>query len=188
MSHPIENARQTLMACGRKKLVQNRDGRYGRFSLRELTEESGIALGTFYNYFGSKDDFVQQIMDEDWNKVIRQIESIALRNASLYEKVKAIYLEISCFEQNYSLSVMMQMKQSGKAVEHRKKNEQMAYDLAEKFLREEIDRGELKLQANVESAAYFLMQLFFAAGRNPKVDFDELWKCMNFRYISGNHE
>ncbi len=183
MSNPIDHAREKLMSCGKKRLIQNK-GKCGAFNLREITAESGIALGTFYNYFDSKDDFILQIMDADWEEILKTVGELASFDLSLYEKVKRIYFKISLFEQTYRYTAMSQLKPEEKNLAHIKRKEQEANILLKAFLQEEIDKGELGLEAKIDSAAYFLIQLLFAAGRNPEVDFDELWKCMNFRDTS----
>jgi hypothetical protein len=75
MAQKLENARGSLMKYGKNFLLQNRDGLAGRFNVRDLTSGCGMALGTFYRYFDSKDDLVRQIMMEDWMKIMRSIDS-----------------------------------------------------------------------------------------------------------------
>ena len=63
-----------MMEYGREFLLHNQDGKAGRLNIRELTARCGMALGTFYRYFDSKDDLVRQIMMEDWLKVKENID------------------------------------------------------------------------------------------------------------------
>ena len=63
MAVKLENARESLMECGKDFLLQNRDGKAGKINVRDLTARCGMALGTFYHYFDSKDDLVRQIMN-----------------------------------------------------------------------------------------------------------------------------
>jgi AcrR family transcriptional regulator len=181
VAQKIENARETLMASGKKFLMNNKDGRFGKFNVRSLTAECSMASGTFYHYFESKDDFVIQIMEDDWSKVITAIDHAADMNSSLREKVENIYKSISSFGIDYRYSALGLISPTEKNMDKRKKSEDKMYAHIQLFLMREIELGEIELAANVESASYFLVQLFLAAVRKPEMSFDQLWKCMNFR-------
>ncbi|MCI2048323.1 MAG: TetR/AcrR family transcriptional regulator [Lachnospiraceae bacterium] len=184
MAQKLENARGSLMKYGKNFLLQNRDGLAGRFNVRDLTSGCGMALGTFYRYFDSKDDLVRQIMMEDWMKIMRSIDSEIQSSRSLYEKLKFIYVQICNFEQVYRYSAMNLLSQTE---ENRVFKEKCLEDLQNKvadFLTAEIDRNELQLTAKTDAAAYLLIQLISATARNPALSFDDLWQCMNFRDIS----
>jgi AcrR family transcriptional regulator len=184
MAQKLENARGSLMKYGKNFLLQNRDGLAGRFNVRDLTSGCGMALGTFYRYFDSKDDLVRQIMMEDWMKIMRSIDSEIQSSRSLYEKLKFIYVQICNFEQVYRYSAMNLLSQTE---ENRVFKEKRLEDLQNKvadFLTAEIDRNELQLTAKTDAAAYLLIQLISATARNPALSFDDLWQCMNFRDIS----
>ena len=180
MSQKIDNAKETLMEQCRLFLLQNHDGRCGRFNVRDLTARCGMASGTFYHYFKSKDELVLLVMERDWSAIIDEIEPIAGQNCSLRDKVKAIYEKINGFERRYYFSAMRLLSQTPENLARRQENERRMYDLIQNFLRAETERGELAFSGDYEIAAYLLIQLFLAAGRNPGMDFDKLWECMNF--------
>lgn len=181
MAQRIENARQKLMDCGRAGLQKNEGGQYGRLSIRELTTECGIALGTFYRYFNSKEDLVLQILEEDWNQVLDQLDGLMHTEATLYEKVRSMYEVISEFERSYRYSVMSLFSKNAENGAFREKNMQRLYDCIETFLQKEIDRGTLGLAADLDSAAFLLVELIISTARNPRMEFDDLWKCMTFQ-------
>ena len=180
MSRRINNARPALMQQGRLFLMNNQDGRLGKFNLREFTAQCGMASGTFYRYFKSKDYFVIQIMESDLCDVMDEISGVSLREIPLYDKVKIIYEKVAEFERRYYLSAMSLLSPSQENMARRRRNEQLVYDLLSAFLKAEIERGELSLSADCDTAAYLLIQLFVAAARKPDIGFDELWRCMNF--------
>jgi AcrR family transcriptional regulator len=184
MAVKLENARESLMECGKDFLLQNRDGKAGKINVRDLTARCGMALGTFYHYFDSKDDLVRQIMLEDWLEIMKNVDSIIESDGSLYEKLKFIYLQICGFEETYRYSSLNQLSQTA---ENRKFKEKCMKDLQDKisdFLSAEIDRNELQLSAKIDAASYLLIQLISAAARNPALSFNDLWQCMNFRDMS----
>lgn len=89
MSQKIENAREKLMTSGRNFLLRNRDGKNGKFSVRDLTTECDMALGTFYRYFQSKDDLVRRILSEEWDRMIDSLNPIMQSDTTLFERSAA---------------------------------------------------------------------------------------------------
>lgn len=176
----IKDAREALLREGRRFLMENQDGRYGKFSVRELTSRCAMASGTFYHYFASKDELVLELMETDWAGVIDAIEPLAASDRPLRGKAELIYDMVTDFQRRYYLSAMSLMSPTQKNIERRRKNEQAMYAAVRGFLSAEAERGELVLAADCDSAAYLFIQLILAAGRNPDMDFDKLWKCMNF--------
>lgn len=184
MSRKIDHAREDLMAAGRNFLLQNREGRLGRFNIRDITTECNMALGTFYRYFKSRDDLARQILADDWETVLNSVDTVLRGEGTLYEKVKFIYEQVSRYDNTYRLSAM---ELFAPTKENLKFMENVSARLTEKlklFLQTELDRGDILLDARLDSAAYLLTQLFFVTGRNPAMDFEELWKCMNFKDLS----
>ena len=181
MPQKIANAREKLMQRGKIFLLQNADGKQGKLSIRNLTAECGIALGTFYHYFSSKDDLVRQILWEDWQHVLGAIDESLRCGGTLYEKVHCLYDQLDGFEQTYRCSALALFSPTRENIDFREENLRLLYERVQVFLREEVEHGELKLYAETTSAAYLLVQLFLATSRNRDMDFDELWKCMNFQ-------
>ena len=54
-----DNIRDTLLANGRKALEKSS---YKNISVADIAAETGIAKGTFYNFFTSKEAFFYEIM------------------------------------------------------------------------------------------------------------------------------
>jgi Transcriptional regulator len=184
MSRKITNAKEFLMERCRQFLLNNRDGLNGRLDVRELTAQCGMAAGTFYHYFRSKDDLVMQVMGRDWQEMLDAIDAEMGRTIPLYDKVRGIYELIAAFGDNYRHSAMELLGSKPENYDFQRREMKRLYDRMAAFLQEEKDRGSLSLGARADSAAYLLVQLFIAAGRNPEMNFDELWGCMNFQDIS----
>ena len=184
MSQKIENAREALMRCGREFLLRNPDGSAGKFHVRDLTAQCGMALGTFYHYFDSKDDLARQIVREDWLEGLRAIDAIMRSEDSLYGKVKRIYMQIGAFERAYRYSALNLFSPT----EENRRFQAECFGLLQNqirdFLQSEIEKHELQLAARPETAAYLLIQLFRATATNPDMSFEDLWMCMNFRDTS----
>lgn len=183
MPRKLDHIRQTLLENGKAYLLQNEDGRYGKFNLRELTRQSGIALGTFYHYFEDKDDLVRQIMQEDWDSILKELDAIELSEEPLRDKIWKLYQPITAFTKRYHYAAIAFFRMDQQNQEFQKKNMTQMTDRIKAFLQREVQRGVLLLEADYDDAAYLLLQLFFATSRNPGMDFDDLWKCMNFQVI-----
>lgn len=184
MSQKIENARELLMECGKDFLLKNPDGKAGKFNVRDLTAQCGMALGTFYHYFSSKDDLARQIIQEDWSKVIISIESAIQSDLSLYEKVKLIYMQVCAFERTYRYSALNLLSPTEENQRFQTNCFELLQNKIEALLTTEIEKNELQLAAKPDVAAYLLIQLFSATARNPRMSFEDLWMCMIFRDTS----
>jgi AcrR family transcriptional regulator len=184
MPRKLENAHDLLMKNGKEFLLKNQDGHLGRFDVRRLTAQCGMATGTFYHYFESKDALVLQILKSDWNGILREVEKTTEKDGPLRQKVETIYRLLSTFELNYRRSAMSLLTQKESSIAVKEREEAKLYSLVQSFLRSEIEKGEIELSADPATAAYLLVQLLFAAARNPEISFSELWACMNFRDAS----
>ncbi|KEI91443.1 TetR/AcrR family transcriptional regulator [Clostridium botulinum] len=65
-----------------------------------MCKNCNIAIGTFYNYFSSKDYLVREIFVSDWEKSIKIIEKIKLSDTTLKEKI----YNFVCLNQNNYMS------------------------------------------------------------------------------------
>ncbi|MBO7402364.1 MAG: TetR/AcrR family transcriptional regulator [Lachnospiraceae bacterium] len=84
----IDNARKELIRQTRETVAK--EG-YTLFSMRNVAKQCGIAPGTIYNYFHSKDDLIMACMQEDWDNTIEGIKALQekkkLSAIQLFEKV-----------------------------------------------------------------------------------------------------
>lgn len=181
MPQKIANARILLLEQGRQYLLCGPQGQSRKFSVRELTARCGMAPGTFYHYFKSKDDLITEIMDEDWGRLLDAVDAGEDEGLSLYARVRGIYELVSAFDANYRFSAMRLIEATPQGMANFEEKRAQLYARIERFLRGAMERGALDLNAAPENAAYLLVQLFLATGRNPDMDFDELWRCMSFR-------
>lgn len=59
----VREARALLATCGATKL-----------NMRALAESAGVAAGTLYNYFPSKEDLIAEVVREDWYTMLEAID------------------------------------------------------------------------------------------------------------------
>ena len=65
MPKRIENLRDTILTTARAQLLETG---YQDFAMREAARRCGVAVGTLYNYFPSKDALAAAVMLEDWHE------------------------------------------------------------------------------------------------------------------------
>ena len=74
---------------------------YSNMTMRSVAEACGIAVGTVYNYYKSKDVLVAQIMLKDWNKIIEKIKRDCETSINIHEGFRVMYEGISSFVDKY---------------------------------------------------------------------------------------
>lgn len=63
MPKVIENLKENILRCAKAALLSRG---YGELSIRGVAKECGIAVGTVYNYFPSKEMLAASVILEDW--------------------------------------------------------------------------------------------------------------------------
>jgi len=62
MPKRIENLRENILACAKKEMLAQG---FDALNIRNVARGCGIAVGTVYNYFPSKDMLAAAVMLED---------------------------------------------------------------------------------------------------------------------------
>jgi AcrR family transcriptional regulator len=103
-----EIIRKTLISKGRELF-----SKYGlkKTSITELTNSAGIAQGTFYNFFASKEELYFEILEQEEANSAKYIENIVTTSSSARESIKKI---ITCtfdlFERNQFIRRIFESK------------------------------------------------------------------------------
>lgn len=87
MKRKDENLRGELLRCAQS--IADTDG-YEKISIRALAEQAGIAAGTVYNYFSSKDEILLAMTDEYWSKALEEMGGV-IADAPFFEQLEQIY-------------------------------------------------------------------------------------------------
>jgi Transcriptional regulator len=169
----IEHLRETIILEGRK-LLSNKG--YKELNVREIAKNCNIALGTFYNYFSTKDGLVLEIVREDWRQISDLIEGLKLTDESCKEKIRKIYLSLEFFISSY-ISIFIEM-----AVPKNHSYDHMSHDkfhLLYGKLSELIDLERTKGHIHSPISSYKLAQLIMSnliyLNTNKYISFDELY-------------
>ena len=87
----IENVREQLLAVAKKQIEE----RGYANTIRSVAGECGLAVGTVYNYFKSKDMLIAGFVVEDWQSILAEIRGIKTSDAR--EVLKTIYVALNLF-------------------------------------------------------------------------------------------
>jgi len=88
---------------------------YPATKVAEIAAEAGVAEGTLYNYFQSKEDLLLALFDEKWGGIISEIRDKISRLDDPNKKLKAIFsVVVMMFKKNRQLAelFMVDIKQS----------------------------------------------------------------------------
>ena len=92
----LESMREQLLETARRQIERNG---YGKTTIRSVAAECGIAVGTVYNYFPSKDMLIATFVSEDWRACIAPIAERTEDDAETH--LKRIYDAIRAFADSY---------------------------------------------------------------------------------------
>ena len=93
----IENARERLIEEARNQIEING---YDSVTIRSIAKGCQIGLGTFYNYFKSKDVLIATYLLEEWNVRLEKINFQSEKENDPMELIKTINHELSEFMKN----------------------------------------------------------------------------------------
>lgn len=93
----IENLREEILAQAKKQIKERG---YKNTTIRSVAAECGIAVGTVYNYFKSKEMLIASFILNDWIKCVEIIRRQPKENRRAY--LHFIHITLIKFEENYS--------------------------------------------------------------------------------------
>ena len=137
---------------------------YPDTKVAEIASEAGVAEGTLYNYFASKEDLLLALFDEKWGWIINEIRNKISRLSDPNRKLKAIFsLVVRMFKKNRQLAelFMVDIKQSSVFLNNYTINRIVEFlDLIEEVLEEGKKKGTYRRDLDTRVAK---MVIFGAA-------------------------
>jgi AcrR family transcriptional regulator len=135
MPKVIENLREKILGAAAKILL--RDG-YAALTIRAVADACGIAVGTVYNYFPSKEMLAAGVILEDWHAALEAMRSGCAAASGVKEGLLCLYGAVRRFSEKYRTAwagySFRGARQSEYAARHRMLVRQMA-DCLEPLLR-----------------------------------------------------
>lgn len=87
----LDNVREDILRATREILSEQG---YKKLNIRDVAARCGIATGTFYNYFQSKQDVLSTMMAEEWNRMKRRVEAALEIERQPIEWLRTIFDEL----------------------------------------------------------------------------------------------
>ena len=92
----IENVKEHLLEEANRQIIEQG---YARTTIRSVASACGLATGTVYNYFKSKDMLIASFVAEDWYRAFNNIKSTCAD--SVKELFKCIYDDLRAFAKKH---------------------------------------------------------------------------------------
>lgn len=99
MPKRIENLQETILQQAKQLMLENG---YPMLTMREVAARCGIAVGTLYNYFPSKEALAGGMMLEDWHGILTEMKAACTAAAEPSQALTALYEGVSRFSRQYS--------------------------------------------------------------------------------------
>ena len=98
MPKVIENPQERILACARAMLLEQG---IDHLNIRAVAAACGVAVGTVYNYYRSKDQLIASIMLQDWLLCMHEAAGNAAAAQSPAQGLRAICRGIDRFAGRY---------------------------------------------------------------------------------------
>lgn len=99
MSRIIENLKEKLLDEACKQIDTNG---YSAMTIQSISKACGVAVGTVYNYYASKDEILEAYFFKKWNKCVETIYIVSKYSRSYDAVVHCIYDQIKQFEREHA--------------------------------------------------------------------------------------
>ena len=70
---------------------------YDKLNIRDIAANSNIGIGTFYNYFKSKNEILSEVIRKEWEKTLKSIDNNLDNQGYTINKLMFIYSKINEF-------------------------------------------------------------------------------------------
>ena len=94
----IENLAERLLEEAKTLLLEKG---YEGLNMRAVAQQTGVGLGTVYNYYASKDNLIAGILLQDWNQALAKLKEQAKANVGGSILTRSIYDELIAFIERY---------------------------------------------------------------------------------------
>ena len=98
MPKKLENVRRKALAETRKVLEEQG---YEKLAMRDIAGKCGVAVGTMYNYFPSKEYLTGCVVLEDWLAVYEDMTGAAAGAATIGQGIQRIYDAMCSFVEGH---------------------------------------------------------------------------------------
>ncbi len=95
MPKTLTNVKEDILAVTRQMIKENG---YSELNIRNIASRCGVATGTVYNYYSSKDEIITEILLTEWKLMLRRIDLNSKTSTSpTIDGLETIYKELNSF-------------------------------------------------------------------------------------------
>ncbi|NBI06386.1 TetR family transcriptional regulator [Senegalia massiliensis] len=80
-----------------------------KINIRTVAKNSGIAIGTVYNYFPSKGDLLVAVIEDFWEGVFKDIDWRGLADNNFYDNLEKVYSVLHDYLHNFKENWLEQL-------------------------------------------------------------------------------
>ncbi|OFI05307.1 bacterial regulatory protein, tetR family [Clostridium acetireducens DSM 10703] len=172
----IENVKEKLLEEGKKILIEKS---YKELNIRFIVKRCNIGIGTFYNYFSNKEELVNEIFRNDWEKTMKLINKLKFSNIPLKEKLYEIYLSMDDFITKYiSIFYEIAMLNGYKKNHHSSKGYQSFANSIMDLIEYEKQNKNISSDLSSYKLANLIISNMIFLSKTKYMDFDELYNSL----------
>lgn len=97
MPKNLINIKEDIISVTRELL--KKEG-YSQLNIRNIAAKCGVATGTVYNYYRSKNEIIAEILINEWNLMLRRIDQKAKSIPTAIDKLEIIFEQLNFFMSN----------------------------------------------------------------------------------------
>lgn len=118
---------------------------YGETTVRDIIRQTGLASGTFYNYFKSKEEVFEALMDESALRIRPRLRAERIRSRSFEEYLRnAIHTYFEFLAENRQTHAMMRRNTGALRVRMDTPEVVAGFEEIRSYIEEDIAAGRLK--------------------------------------------
>lgn len=181
-----DNLRQTIVATAKEIVVK--DG-YRKLNMRQVAKECGIAVGTIYNYFPTKDELLSELMYGYWMEFISAIQLQQKEEADLFLNLQKIYGILESFIDTFKDTwLKANRSEGGMTKEHHRQKDQVVELFVDTIAAAitEYKKGHTKLFENEirdRELAAFIVQNFMLISQMKQFEYDTFEKILKSYFL-----
>src|SRR5574344_1224242 len=170
MPKVIENLQETLISKAKSILLTKG---YDALTIRGVAKECGIAIGTVYNYFTSKDEMTAYVMLEDWQDMLNSANEKIKKSNSAEKALTLLYEGILKFNKTYHFIWKGYVMKESDTVVYKKRH-QLLIEQISACVQQVFDLFPPVNKVN--QAAVFLAENILIASGNSSLQFSSVLK------------
>ncbi len=99
----LENQKEIIFNTA-KEIITNQDA--DKFSIRMISRQCNIGMGTIYKYYGNKDDILLDITRDLWMSYISSIKSTSIVHDSFIAYVRFLFIKLEEYSIKFNYAVL----------------------------------------------------------------------------------